>query len=121
MGLGVVLGLASTGHAACRTPRVFWDAVLLRSWSVVASCEHGERPAVLANGGVAGPTMPTVRAGDTVRLWYRDGSVRMEMTGVAEDTGVMGGVIRVRVMGRELVATERKGVVRGSGDVEMVR
>lgn len=121
MGLGVLLGVASAGHAACGAPRVFWDAVLLRSWSVVVSCEHGERPAVFTSGGVAGTTMPTVRAGDKVRLWYRDGSVQMEMTGVAEESGVVGEVVKVRVMGRDLVVLERKGVVRGSGELEMVR
>ena len=57
MGLGVLLGVASAGHAACGAPRVFWDAVLLRSWSVVVSCEHGERPAVFTSGGAAGTTI----------------------------------------------------------------
>jgi len=45
----------------------------------------------------------------------------MEMTGVAEESGVVGEVVKVRVTGRDLVVLEHRGVVRGSGELEMVR
>jgi flagella basal body P-ring formation protein FlgA len=66
-----------------------------------------------------------VRAGERVRLWRRDAVVRIEMSGVAESSARDGERVVVRVT-REtedagLATQEIAGVVRGAGDVEMVR
>src|SRR5438270_13110470 len=79
------------------------DKVLARRWAMIARCDHPEWPAVavLADGVArlgsprkterpveAGVKMaPIVRAGDVVRLWKQEDSVRIELAGVAEESG----------------------------------
>jgi flagella basal body P-ring formation protein FlgA len=66
-----------------------------------------------------------VRAGEMVRLWSQDGLSRMETTGVAQESGVVGKRIRVRLLRQGMNSDEVEkflsGVVDGPGSVEMGR
>jgi flagella basal body P-ring formation protein FlgA len=64
-----------------------------------------------------------VHAGEPVRLWFQDETVRIEMSGVAEESARGGDHVTVRIMrqGDENGMTVKHitGTVRGAGDVEM--
>jgi flagella basal body P-ring formation protein FlgA len=66
-----------------------------------------------------------VRAGDTVRLCLQDEKVRIEMTGVAEQSARDGEPVVVRVTHQSddagLTVERIAGIVRAPGDVEMER
>ncbi len=128
------------GLGRFRVESVRRDALLGRSWAVVRSCEHPERPAVVmemlrqagdeaaARGRLrAGNVAATVRtetpvliAGATVQVVRVEQNVRLEMAAVAQRSAGMGERVRLRVVreageGEEFV----EGVVRGAGLVEM--
>jgi hypothetical protein len=120
--------LAAKG-GSYRVSEVRWDPVLGQRWAMVASCEHPEHPnfAVLTRGGSAEKvsargkedSAPVVRAGDVVRLWRQEDSLRIEMTGVSEENGGLGKTIRIRLLGSDSAERQFVGIVRGVGDVEM--
>ena len=114
------------------------DAVLGSRWGLMADCVHPERPSrwvLLAAGeelrveaktqsvvaAVRGPMV--VRAGETVRAWSRDGVTSIETSGVAEQSGVAGALIQVRLTRRgldgESIERHVSGVVDGVGSVEI--
>jgi hypothetical protein len=64
----------------------------------------------------AAPATPAVAAGGAVRVWRRDGSVAIDLGGVALESGGTGSRIRVRIQpgGKTL-----RGTVRGAGSVEL--
>ncbi len=109
-------------------------------WATVLDCKHPEWPARMvllpANSSpVVGETREVavaslqhsfVRVGEKVKLWSSDDLLRIEVDGVAEETKEEGQRIRVRLiqhMGSYGQSPERQlmGVVRGSGDVELIR
>jgi hypothetical protein len=113
-----------------------WDAVLKRDWDLRQDCAHPDWPArlALANSVMSrGPVSPAelapavtpllVHAGDPVRLWMQDRSVRIEMTGVAEQSARSGERVTIRVEQQTEdagISVQRiPGIVRGQGDVEM--
>jgi hypothetical protein len=114
-----------------------WDAVLKMDWELRQDCSHPDWPAhlTLAVSAVrSAPTQPAevaadlslpllVHAGDPVRLWMQDRSVRIEMTGVAEQSARSGERVTIRVTQQtEDAGTSVQripGIVRGQGDVEM--
>jgi hypothetical protein len=120
-----------------------WDPVLRMSWEMRQDCAHPDWPARLASVAsiAAGPiavgslVMPTdqapavepllVRAGDQVRLWLVDGPVRIEMSGVAEQSARNGTHVIVKITRQSddagLTVRRIPGIVRGAGDVEMER
>lgn len=120
-----------------------WDAVLRTNWEMRQDCAHPDWPARLASVAAiaAGPISISrlatqnesvaliqpllVRAGDQVRLWMEDGPVRIEMSGVAEQSAHNGGHIIVRTTRQSddagLTVQRIPGIVRGAGDVEMQR
>jgi hypothetical protein len=118
-----------------------WDAVLSMGWELRQSCAHPEWPAhsvVLAAAapllggrelrpaGAASIVQPLlVHAGDPVRLWLQDQAVRIEMSGVAEQSARNGEHLMVRVTRQTddagVTAERIPGIVRGAGDVEMER
>jgi hypothetical protein len=67
--------------------------------------------------------IPVVRAGDIVRLWKQEDLLRIEVAGIAEESGGLGKTIRVRLLHRsadDQGNQERfSGIVRGPSDVEM--
>ena len=120
------------------------DAVRDLRWAVMVDCVHPEWPAklvplvgkdvaqmqavtaVVVPAAVVKETGPlTVKAGEMVRVWSNDGVVKMETTGVAQESGGVGKRIRVRMLrqGMESIATEKvvTGLVAGLGSVEMGR
>jgi hypothetical protein len=106
-------------------------------------CAHPEWPARLvavsaagagltARDGVAGTKevaqiVPPllVHAGDRVRLWSQDERVRIEMSGVVEQSARGGErvVVQIARQSEDAVMTVERisGIVRGAGDVEMER
>jgi hypothetical protein len=120
-----------------------WDAVLNTAWELRQDCAHPEWPgrtvAVLGSGLSARSrgllnTSPQasplflpllIHAGDPVRLWQRDARVRIEMSGIAEQSAHSGERVVVRVTRQTEdagVSVQRfSGIARSSGDVEMER
>jgi hypothetical protein len=109
-------------------------------WATVLDCNHPGWPArmvllpassspLTAEGrevAVAFRPHSFVRVGERVKLWSSDDLLRIEVDGVAEETKEEGQRIRVRLtqhMGSYGQSPERQlmGVVRGRGDVELVR
>jgi hypothetical protein len=129
---------AGCGAGGYRVVARRWDATLRMGWELRQDCAHPEWPArsvavsaVLQSGRVqpsellqtARPLL--VRAGDRVQLWQQDENVRIEMSGVAEESARNGEHVVVRVTRQTDdagLAVERiNGMVRGAGDVEMAR
>jgi hypothetical protein len=123
-----------------RVTSIHWDPVLRQSWATIARCDHPEWPKFTLRAGERNavftrlaaqvrderlPTLPVVRAGDIVRLWRQEDLLRIEVTGVAEESGSVGKTIRVRLLRRKMDGqSEEKqftGIVRGPSDVEMLR
>jgi hypothetical protein len=67
--------------------------------------------------------MQLVRAGDPVKLWLQDAIVRIEMSGIAEESGRDGDHVTVRITRQTeaygMTVERFAGIVRGAGDVEM--
>jgi hypothetical protein len=114
--------------------RIESDPVLSQKWAMVIRCGHPDWPvlAVPANGassiaatsateGVR--TAPMVRAGDIVRLWRQESLLRIEVSGVAEESGGLGSSIRVRLAtgdtNEQSVQERFLGVIRGPWSVEI--
>jgi hypothetical protein len=119
-----------------RVASVRWDPVMQQSWATIVSCGHPEWPGIsLRTGdetsdGLRGlitafrvERSPLVRAGDVVELWRQEDLLRIEVSGVAEQSGSMGETIRVRLLRRpgsnQSGEEQFNGVVRGRADVEM--
>lgn len=118
-----------------RVASVRWDPVMKQSWATIVSCAHPERPGISlrtgdashAEHGLSVPVRedrsPVVRAGDIVEIWRQENLLRIEVTGVAEQSGSVGETIRVRLLRRpgssQSIEEQLSGVVRGRADVEM--
>jgi hypothetical protein len=142
---GIVLAGSTPAQTGCAAGgyRVLarrWDTVLRMGWELRQDCAHPEWPArsvaigAVASGGVDTACVPVrvsiappilVRAGDAVRLWLQDEAVRIEMSGVAEQSAHNGERVLVRVSKQDaeegLTVQHIAGTVRGAGDVEMER
>jgi flagella basal body P-ring formation protein FlgA len=66
-----------------------------------------------------------VHAGDRVRLWMQDEMVRIEMSGVVEQSARGGDRVMVQIMQHSddvgMTVERIPGIVRSTGDVEMER
>jgi hypothetical protein len=125
-----------------RVLAIRWDPLLQQRWAAVVRCGHPEFPAVavqftdhrdeitkstssLRNGKSANATsFPVVRVGDHVSLWSADHNLRIDTSGIAENSGSEGDIVRVRLthfglddQSQHIVA----GVIRGPREVEMQR
>ena len=110
-----------------------WDPILQQTWRTVVSCDHPERPATAtllpkqdrssakeSEQSLISRTAPTVRVGDKVRLWRQDDRMRIEVAGIAMESGAKGAIVHVRLIAPSTGETERlTGIVRGPDDVEM--
>ncbi|MEO8736552.1 MAG: flagella basal body P-ring formation protein FlgA [Edaphobacter sp.] len=122
-----------------RVTSVHWDPVMRQNWATIANCEHPEWPEASlrvgeTNGALSrsviqvseehSPKLPIIRAGDIVRLWRQEDLLRIEVTGVAEESGSVGKTIRVRLLRRNTDDQSQEeqytGIVRGPSDVEML-
>lgn len=142
----VAQGVPSAGTAQCgaggyRVVATRWDAVLGMGWELRQSCTHPEWPTravavgqramgPVAQNGFLGPVAvaPSVQpllvhAGERVRLWSQDAMVRIEMSGVAEQSARSGESVMVQITrqndGAGTTVESVTGTVRGPGDVEM--
>jgi hypothetical protein len=118
-----------------RVASVRWDPVMRQSWATIVSCGHPDWPGISLRTGEADDAVhtvsalvrdersPVVRAGDIVELWRQEDLLRIEVTGVAEQSGSVGETIRVRLLRRagsnQSVEEQFSGIVRGRADVEM--
>jgi hypothetical protein len=131
----------TTEGGGYRVTSIESDPISGQKWATMSSCDHPERPAfsLLIEGSdpaahsllsesqiVTGSAQitPIVRAGDTVRLWRQEATLRIELAAVAEENGSLGKLIRVRLLLRrntddQSTQTEFAGIVRGRLDVEM--
>jgi len=132
-------GQSAADKAGFRVISMHWDAVLRRRWALVGVCDHPDWPAMVMPMSdlesephttqsqevhqEALRAEPVVRAGDAVQLWSRQGDLRIEAAAIAEQSGGLGQVVRVRLMQRKTlgqqVEEEFSGIVRGPRDVEM--
>jgi hypothetical protein len=134
---------AECGADGYRVTARRWDAVLGMVWELRQNCSHSDWPARLVAVGpgsirpaeradLASPIAAAaiilpllVHAGEQVRLWSQDESVRIEMSGEAERSARGGERVMVRVTRQSedagLTVQEIAGTVRGPGDVEMER
>jgi Chaperone for flagella basal body P-ring formation len=133
-------GCESVGTSTpMRLVSVRQDVLLHSRWGLMVDCGHPERPSrwVLMTGAddglkFAATTQSTlaavreplvVRAGETVRAWRRDGMTSIETSGVAEQSGVAGTRIQVRLQRHDMdgqdVERHVSGVVDGVGSVEI--
>ena len=134
---GTVSSASSEGKGY-RVTGVRWDRVLNQRWAMIANCDHPEWPAFslpageesAASGGAvarireeASPAVAVVHAGDIVHLWRQEDLLRIDVTGVAEESGSLGKSIRVRLTRRmtddQSIEEQFTGIVRGHADVEM--
>jgi hypothetical protein len=137
-GYGPAIGQTRSecGSDGYRTLSRTWDPVLKRDWDLRQDCTHPDWPArlTLANSAMhrspvsaaefaSAVTPLLVHAGDPVRLWMQDRSVRIEMAGVAEQSARSGERVTIRVTQQTedvgMSVQRIPGIVRGQGDVEM--
>jgi hypothetical protein len=128
--------LAELKNGGYRVTGSRWDPILQQRWATLASCGHPEWPrlslrmdAMSASRGLTAEVKDesvadalVVRAGDIVHLWRQEEQLRLEVMGVAEESGGLGKIIRVRLLrrsGSEQSIEEFMGIVRGPADVEM--
>ena len=134
---------AGCGAQGYRVVARQWDVLLGRGWEMRQACAHPEWPArsvagsaagagTTARDGVAGTkevaltVQPLlVHAGDRVRLWSQDERVRIEMSGVVEQSARGGERVVVQIARQSedsgMTVERIGGIVRGAGDVEMER
>jgi flagella basal body P-ring formation protein FlgA len=104
---------------------------------MVIRCDHPEWPAVAIP--LRDPILPlrlreqerakdipgsvVIRAGEIVRLWRQETSLRIEVAGISEGNGGLGDQIKVRLLRRntddQSIGEQFSGIVRGPSDVEM--
>jgi hypothetical protein len=125
-----------SGGGGYRVMRIQSDPVLRQSWATVIRCDHPEWPAVALplrdsifpirreqQSATIIPTSVVIRAGEIVRLWRKETSLRIEVAGISEGNGGLGDLIKVRLLRRNTddrsIDEQFSGVVRGPSDVEM--
>jgi len=120
-----------------------WDPVLKRTWVVLKSATHPERPSVsvlselaeqasqpsraaaaaAAESRIARPKQLVVHAGDRVLLWSEENNMRLQVMAIAEDNGGVGDKVHLRIEGTgwggDQPARQTAGTVRGPAEVEM--
>ncbi len=122
-----------------RVSRIQSDPVLGRRWAMLISCDHSEWPVIalpIDNAGIfnwpqcsqaafspdARPK-PMVHIGEAIRAWKQENLLRIEIAGVAEESGVLGQKIRVRILrqalGEASPPEHLSGTVRGPANVEI--
>jgi hypothetical protein len=117
-----------------RTISVRWDPLLRQRWATIVSCDHPERPsiALLLHSTpqdkateVSPISLPTIHSGDVVRLWRQENDLRIEVSGVAQESGARGSRVRVKLLRSGLDGQQQEqtlfGIVRGQRDVEIQR
>jgi hypothetical protein len=134
--LTALWGLAATPQslAACASAQsaavIRVDPILHQRWAITSDCDQPTHPAQAKplTLPAAEPvrttrrTAPvTVHAGDRVRVWTRQPNLTIEISGVAEESGAIGSLIRIRLaqLSAEQSTTQIAGIVRGLDDVEM--
>jgi hypothetical protein len=120
-----------------RVERIQSDPVLRQTWAMIIRCDHPEWPAVAVP--LRDSTLPlrvrvqesaknisqtlVIHAGEIVRLWRQEASLRIEVAGISEGNGGLGDPIRVRLLRRntddQSIDEQFSGIVRGPSDVEM--
>jgi len=70
-------------------------------------------------------SLPTIHAGDMVRLWKQENHLRIEVSGIAQESGARGSRVRVKLLRSGLDGHQQEqtlfGIVRGQRDVEIQR
>jgi hypothetical protein len=134
---GSLTSSSSTSESGYRVERIQRDPVLKQTWAMVIRCDHPEWPAValpLRDSIIPSrlrehesarniPASVVIRAGEIVRLWRQETSLRIEVAGISEGNGGLGDLIRVRLLRRntddQSLEEQFAGIVRGPSDVEM--
>ncbi|NYF89771.1 hypothetical protein RBB79_09440 [Tunturiibacter empetritectus] len=126
--------LESGGYRIARTQS---DLILGQTWAMVIHCDHPDWPALafplqnlilsaqFRGHENAKNTLGSVviHAGDVVRVCRQDLFSRLEVTGISEENGRLGEVIKVRLLREntddQSVSEQYSGIVRGPSNVEM--
>ncbi len=122
----------ATGYKLVRIKR---DPMLGRSWAVVARCSHPEWatqafPVFHLSSMEISPALSgtihssvLIHAGDPVRFSRHEALLQIEVAGISEESGSLGGTVRVRISHTSAdnpsAAEELTGIVRGPSEVEM--
>lgn len=132
---------AVCGSTGYRVVLQRWDAVLERNWELRLDCAHPtwpprSFPIASTNSAIIKGNPPTIEnkdapnimpllmhAGDHVGLWMQTEMVRIEMSGVVEQSAHIGERVIVQVTHQNVdsgLSIERiAGIVRGYENVEM--
>jgi hypothetical protein len=120
-----------------RVKRIQSDPVLRQTWAMVIRCDHPEWPAValplrdsilplrlrVQEKAMDIPASVVIRAGEIVRLWRQETSLRIEVAGISEGNGGLGDLIKIRLLrgntDDQSIDEQFSGIVRGPSDVEM--
>jgi len=134
--LGLDAGYSLQGSYQVTATR--WDPLLERNWISLASCDHPERPGITVPARETGlrhktsfspartsvvvtSMQPAVRAGERVYVWRQEEQIRIELSGVSEQSGEIGSTIQLEL--QPSIAGQRplqiQGIVRGPAEVEM--
>ena len=138
------LPIEATTSIGYRVTAFRWDPLLQQRWAIVATCGHPERPAIAVripdrsdrvqmlrterNPAIAHAPetpLPDVHAGDPVRVWRKEATFQIEISGIAQENAAIGRRILVRVLSSNFAdggqTQTLSGVVRGLRDVEIER
>jgi Chaperone for flagella basal body P-ring formation len=124
-----------------RVTRIQSDPLLGQRWAIITSCTHPEWPAWALQANETNSSnalregarpliervrqVPLIRAGDIVSLWRQENLLRIEVTGVSEESASLGKTIHVRLLhnntDNQSTPAQLSGIVRGPSNVEMLR
>lgn len=92
-----------------RLEAVRWDPLLSQRWAIISFCGRPDLPKLMlpmqnatnsvgsAHGGRSITLFPVIHAGDMVQILSQEEFLRIELTGVAEENGVVGERVRVHL------------------------
>jgi hypothetical protein len=110
--IGVAAGLSEVPRwsEGYRLEAVRWDPLLQQRWAIVTFCGRPGLPKLMLpmQKAAIGPGLehdssptalfPVVHAGDVVRILRQEEFLRIELSGIAEENGVLGERVRIHLL-----------------------
>lgn len=117
-------GAAST--SGYRLEAVRWDPLLQQRWALVSICGRPDLPHLMlplqratTRDGISTTPFPVVHVGDVVHIVSQEEFMRMELTGIAEENGVLGARVRVHLLQPGAIGAPPTQTVFNSGNRSM--